>query len=138
MLPHVDDLAKKTKNSFKRLLSSGKREGIIQPSSFPWRASVVAVKDKLNRRNKSLCVDYSQIINICTELDAYPLPRIDDMINNLSKYSVFFTFDLRSAYHQVELVPSERKFTAFEANRNLFEFTRIPFGVKKRSSSVSA
>ena len=58
------------------------------------------------------------------------MPRIDDMINSLSKYSVFSTFDLRSAYHQVELVPSERKFTAFEANGNLFEFTRIPFGVK--------
>ena len=107
-----------------------KEEGIIQPSSSPWRAQVVVVKDELNRRNKRLCVDYSQTINIYTELDAYPLPRIDDMINSLSKYSVFSTFDLRSAYHQVELVPSERKFTAFEANGNLFEFTRIPFGVK--------
>ena len=77
-----------------------------------------------------MCVDYSQTINIYTELDTCPLPRIDDMINNLSKYSVFSTFDLRSAYHQAELVPSERKFTAFEANGNLFEFTRIPFGVK--------
>ena len=54
------------------------------------------------------------------------------MINKLSKYSVFSTFDLRSVHHQVALLPSERKFTVLEANGNLFEFTRtcIPFGVK--------
>ena len=60
----------------------------------------------------------------------YPLPRIDDMINELSQYFVFSTFDLRSAYHQIELVSSERKYTGFEANGKLYEFTRIPFGVK--------
>ena len=58
--------------------------------------------------------------------------RINDTIDNRSKYSVFSTFDLRSAYHQVELLPSKRKFTAFQANGNLFEFRRIPFGVKNR------
>ena len=78
----------------------------------------------------SVCIDYSQTINIYTQLDAYPLPRIDDMINELSQYSVFSTFDLRSAYHQIELVLSERKYTGFEANGKLYEFTRIPFGVK--------
>ena len=109
-----------------------KEEGIIQQSSFECRAQVVVVNDELNRRNRHLCVDYSQTISIYTELDAYPLPRIDDMINNLSEYSVFSSFDLRSEYHQVELLTSKRKFTAFEANGNWFEFTRrpIPFGVK--------
>ena len=77
---------------------------MIQPSSSPWRAQVVIVKDDLNRHRKRLCVDYSQTINLYTELDAYPLPRIDDMINNLSQYSIFSTFDLRSAYHQIELL----------------------------------
>ena len=77
-----------------------------------------------------MCVDYSQTINIYTQLDAYPLPRIDDMTNELSKYKVFSTFDLRSAYHQIKLTPSDCKYTAFEANGKLFEFTRIPFGVK--------
>ena len=105
-------------------------EGVIQPSSSPWRAQVVVVKDDLNRHRKRLCVDYSQTINLYTELDAYPLPRIDDMINNLSQYSIFSTFDLRSAYHQIELLKTERKYTAFEANGNLYEFTRVPFGVK--------
>ena len=88
--------------------------GIIQSSSSPWRAQVVVVKDSFNRQRKRLCIDYSQIINIYTQLDAYPLPRIDDMINELSQYSVFSTFDLRSAYHQIELVLSERKYTVLK------------------------
>ena len=77
-----------------------------------------------------MCVAYSQTIKIYTELDAYPLPRIDDMINELAMYSVFSTFDLRRAYHQIEIVDSDCKFTAFEANGKLYEFKRIPFGVK--------
>lgn len=77
-----------------------------------------------------MCVDYSQTINIYTGLDAYPLPRIDDMVNELAKYSVYSTFDLRSAYHQIKITEPDCKFTAFEANGKLYEFTRIPFGVK--------
>ena len=42
----------------------------------------------------------------------------------------FSTFDLRCAYHQIKIIDSEQKFTAFKANGKLYEFTRIPFGVK--------
>ncbi|XP_063888888.1 uncharacterized protein LOC135115803 [Scylla paramamosain] len=58
-----------------RLLS----EGVIEPSISPWRAQVVVVKDPLDRHKKRLCIDYSQTINQYAELDAYPLPRIEDM-----------------------------------------------------------
>ena len=44
-----------------------------------------------------MVIDYSQTINRYTELDAYPIPRIDDMVSKISKYSVFTTLDLRSA-----------------------------------------
>ena len=77
-----------------------------------------------------MCVDYSQTINIYTELDAYPLPRIDDMVNELAQYNIFSTFDLRSAYHQIKIIDFKQKFTAFETYGKLYEFTRIPFGVK--------
>ena len=52
------------------------------------------------------------------------------MVNELAQYNIFSTFDLRSAYHQIKIIDSEQKFTAFEANGKLYEFTRIPFGVK--------
>ena len=71
-------------------------QNIIEPSSSPWRAQVVVVKNDLNCHRKRLCIDYSQTINLFTELDAYPLPQIDDMINKLDKYTYFSTFDLRS------------------------------------------
>ena len=105
-------------------------EGIIRASSSPWRAQVLIVKDEYNRHRKRMCIDYSQTINIYTELDAYPLPRIDDMVNQLAQYHVFSTFDLKGAYHQVAIKESDSKYTAFEANGKLYEFTRIPFGVK--------
>jgi hypothetical protein len=104
-------------------------EGIIEPTITPWRAQIVVSKDPSNRHKKRLCIDYSQTINQYTELDAYPLPRIDDMINNLAQYKVFSTFDLKSAYHQVPIKESDRKFTGFEANGRLYQFCRIPFGV---------
>ena len=105
-------------------------QDINKPSSSPWRAQVVVVKNDSNCHRKRLCIDYSQTNNLFTELDAYSLPRIDDMINKLANYNYFSTFDLRSAYHQIMLLKSERKYTAFEANGKLYEFTRIPFGVK--------
>ena len=105
------------------------KERMIQPSTSPWKAQTVVVKNELNCRKKRLCVDYSQTFNIFTELDGYPLPRIDDMINELSKYKVLWTFDLQSAYHQIRLTPSDCKYTVFEGK--LFEFTRNPFCVKK-------
>ncbi|XP_065679006.1 uncharacterized protein LOC136093720 [Hydra vulgaris] len=51
------------------------------------------------------------------------------MINELAKYKVFSTFDLKSAYHQIPIKNSDKKYTAFEANGKLFQFFRIPFGV---------
>ncbi|XP_076062398.1 uncharacterized protein LOC143037735 [Oratosquilla oratoria] len=90
-------------------------EGIIENSLSPWRAQFVVVKDPMNRHKKRMHVDYSQTVNLYTELDAYPLPRIYTMVNELSTYHVFSTFDLKSAYHQIPLKESDKKYTAFEA-----------------------
>ena len=51
------------------------------------------------------------------------------MINKLAQYKYFLTFHLKSAYHQVSINPAERKYTGFEANGQLYQFCRIPFGV---------
>ena len=62
----------------KRLL----KEGIIEPSLSPWRAQVVVTKDENHR--KRLAIDYSQTINRFTLLDAFPLPRINEMVNKIA------------------------------------------------------
>ena len=103
------------------------KEGIIEPSQSPWRAQTLVVTP--DNHKKRLVVDYSQTINRYTLLDAYPLPRIDDMVNEIATYKIFSTVDLASAYHQVAIRPQERAYTAFEADGSLFQFCRIPFGV---------
>ena len=102
------------------------KENIIEPSRSPWRAQVVVVKKDDKKR---MTVDYSQTINLYTQLDAYPLPLISDLVNQIAQNNIFSTVDLRSAYHQVLLKPEERPFTAFEANGRLYQFRRLPFGV---------
>lgn len=100
---------------------------IIEPSSSPWRAQVLVTVNE--RHKKRMVVDYSQTINRYTLLDAYPLPRMDDMIEKIAQYEYFSTLDLKSAYHQVPILEEEKPYTAFEACGNLYQFSRIPFGV---------
>ena len=76
-----------------------------------------------------MVVDYSQTVNRFTHLDAYPLPRIDEMVERVANYRKFSTIDLRSAYHQIPIREEDRPYTAFEAGRRLYQFKRIPFGV---------
>ena len=75
-----------------------------------------------------MCVDYTQTINKFTYLDAYPLPRIDDQINELFKYHFFSALDLTSAYHQIPLLIEAKPYSAFEADGHLYQFTRLSFG----------
>ena len=108
-----------------RLLS----KGIIEPSISPWRAQLVVVKDGFKPHKKCTFVDYSCTVNLFTELDAYPLPKIETMVNSLAKFIVFSTFDLKSTYHQICINELDRPYTAFEAGGKLYQFTRIPFGI---------
>ena len=102
-------------------------EGIIEPSDSPWIAQVVVTRSE--RHRKRLVIDYSETINRFTQLDAYPMPRIVDTVNQIAQYTVFSTIDLKSAYHQIPIKEEEKKFTAFEANGRLYQFCRIPFRV---------
>lgn len=103
------------------------KEGIIENSNSPWRAQVLVARSENHK--KRLVIDYSATINKFTLLDAYPLPKISDLVNTIAQYKVFSTVDLKSAYHQVRIRESDKKFTAFEANGGFYQFTRIPFGV---------
>ena len=68
-------------------------------------------------------------MNRCLGLFSFPLPRIDDLVNEMAQYPVFSTVDLRSAYHQVPLKDEDKPYTAFEASGCLYQFTRLLFGV---------
>lgn len=100
---------------------------VIEPCVSPWRAQVLVAGGGMHR--KRLVIDYSLTINRYTELDAFPLPNIESIVSEVAKYNYFSQIDLKSAYHQVPILESEKKYTAFEADGNQYQFTRIPFGV---------
>ena len=118
------------KEEVEKLLNSN----IIQHSVSPWRAQAFVTKEGTNHKRR-MVVDYSETINLFTELDAYPMPNVLKMVQEISQYKYFSTFDLKSAYHQVPIKEEDRKYTAFEVDGQLWEFTRIPFGV---TNGVSA
>ena len=68
-------------------------------------------------------------MNRYTLLDAYPLPKIDKIVNKVANDRFYSSLDLKSAYHHVPLLERERPFTAFEAMGKLYQYRRLPFGV---------
>ena len=68
-------------------------------------------------------------VDLFTELDAYPLPRIEPLVNKLVGYQFFSTFNLKSIYYQLPLCDNDKAFTAFDVNECLCPFTWILFGV---------
>ncbi|GFY29765.1 retrovirus-related Pol polyprotein from transposon 17.6 [Trichonephila clavipes] len=103
------------------------QEGVIEPSNSPWRAQAFVIRGE--NYKPRMVVDYSQTINKYTLLDAYTLPKIEEVILKISKNKVFSKIDLQSAYHQIPIQDSERHYTAFEACGKLYQFLRVPFGV---------
>ena len=75
-------------------------KGFIRPSTSPWGASVLVAK----KRGKTLrlCIDYRQL-NRVTIKNRYPLPRIDDLFDQLRGARVYFKIDLRTSYHQLRV-----------------------------------
>ena len=103
-------------------------EDIIERSNSPWRAQVLVVKNEQSGKRR-MVIDYSRTINRFTELDAYPIPQIEEIVSELSRYKVFTTIDLKSAYHQIELDPRDRGYTAFQSGNELYQWRRLPFGL---------
>ena len=86
---------------------------------------MLVTKDERHKRR--MVVDYSQTINRFTVVDAYPLPKIDEQVNNLAQCSWFSPLDLKSAYYQISINPEDKIYTAFEANGKLYQYWRLPF-----------
>ena len=99
---------------------------IIQPSGNPLASSIVLVKKKDGSRR--FCIDY-RCLNDVTVKDAYPLPRIDESLDQLVGSNWFSCLDLSTGYWQVEAEPEDRPKTAFIARLRLFEFNVMPFGL---------
>jgi hypothetical protein len=109
----------------KKQLGELQRSGFIRPSSSPWGALVLfgEKKDKSMR----MCVDYHSL-NEVTIKNKYPLPRIDDLFDQLKGSKYFSKVDLRSGYHQLKIRESDIPKTAFVTHYGQYEFTVMSFG----------
>ena len=99
---------------------------LIEKSFSPWSAPTVIVNKKNGKFR--LCIDYRKL-NAVTKPDAYPVPKIADMLDALGHSAFFSTLDLASGFWQVEVVPKDREKTAFVTPFGIYEFLVMPFGL---------
>ena len=113
---------KELKVQLEELLS----KGFVKTSTSPWGAPVLFVKKKDG--SLRLCIDYRQL-NQVTIRNQYPLPRIDDLFDQLQGAKVFSKIDLRSGYHQLKVRREDVPRTAFKTRYGHYEFLVMPFGL---------
>ena len=101
-------------------------KGFIKPSTSPWGALVLIAKKK--GKTLRLCNDYRQF-NWVTIKNRYPLPRIDDLCDQLRGVRVYSKIDLHTGYHQLRVRETGIPKTAFRTRYGHFEFTVMPFGL---------
>ena len=113
---------KELKDQLQDLLS----KGFIRPSVSPWGAPVLFVKKKDGTMR--MCIDYIQL-NKVTVKNKYPLPRIDDLFDQLQGASLLSKIDLRSGYHQLNIRASDIPNTAFRTQYGHYEYLVMSFGL---------
>ena len=110
----------------KRQIEELMQKQFIRPSASAWGAPVLLVKKKDGKLR--LCVDYREL-NKLTVKNKYPLPRIDDLVDQLGGAKVFSKIDLRSGYHQIRIKPEDIPKTAFRTRYGHYEYLVMPFGL---------
>ena len=109
-----------------------KDHGVVRPSQSEWCSPIVLCKRKTGEYR--CAIDYRKL-NSVTKADAFPMPRIDELLDHLRSSAVFSKIDCRNGYYQVEVEEIDREKTAFRFEGELLEFVRMPFGLNSASST---
>lgn len=109
------------------------KDDIVEPSVSEYNSPILLVPKKSlpnsSEKKWRLVIDYRQV-NKKLASDKYPLPRIDDILDQLGRAKYFSCLDLISGFHQIELEENSRNITSFSSDQGSFRFKRLPFGLK--------
>lgn len=119
-------LSHKEREYVKEHVSELKQYGIIRDSESPYASPIILVKKKTGEQR--MCCDFRRI-NAKTIRTQYPLPRVDDLIDQLTNASCLTSLDLSSGYWQINMDPQAVDKTAFITPDGHYEWLRMPFGL---------
>ena len=122
----------KARQEIREHVEQNLKDGVIRPSKSPWASSphLVGKADGTSR----MVVDY-RALNKVTKRDSYPMPSIDLALSCLNGSKFFSTLDLLQGFFQIMMSPESIEKTAFTTHDGLFEFTRLPFGLRNSPST---
>ena len=105
------------------------KQKVIEPvTCADWAAPIVPVL-KADKKSVRICGDFSTTVNKASQLDRYPIPRVEDLFAKLRGGKSFTKLDMSQAYLQLELDDESKKYVVVNTHKGLFQYNRLPFGV---------